>query len=274
MKASWIAHCLALSKKPADMYCGSRKIIRNQLLWFPYNHDIKLSDAGYASAKMKQLERNYLHQESIDAAIGLWDEYRLKPKYRSVVFSCFKTLVKDHKGPRGSKMGSCLLAGTLTMLNRKEVAINLHYRTTELYKKYPADMVFLHERLLPGFNLEGLKVTGITAFFDNVTIHPQYFSTIIPHLEDPIAELEAIRKADKYYHGWTIKWVSRMLIESQSRGIAKFAQGMRVKMDAEKRISTSMKRRLIPYLKKWHPGFTSTTYKAAEDWVNGDEDDE
>lgn len=273
MKQAWLNHCLELSKRPADLYCGSRKIIRNIQLVFPFHHDMKMADAGYAPAKFKQLERNYLHQESIDAAISLWDEYRAKPKYRSVVMSCFKTLVKDHKGPRGSKMGSCLLAVTITMLNRRQCAINLHYRTTEIFKKFAADLVFLHERLLPGFNFEGLEVTEVRGIFDNVTLHPQYFTTIIPHLDDPIGEFEKIKLADPYFYGWCIKWVSRMLIESQSRGIAKFAQGMRVKMDAEKRISTSVKRRLIPYLKKNHPGFTRTSYQEAQDWVEDDDDE-
>lgn len=157
------------------------------------------------------------------------------------------------------------------MLPKKQVAINLHYRTTEFFKKFPADCVFVHERLLPGFNLTGFEVQGITMFFDNLTIHPQYFTTIIPHLEDPIGELEKIRETDSYFHGWLIKWISRMLIESQSRGIAKFAQGLRVKMDAEKRISTSMKRRLIPYLKKHHPRFNSEVYQETEEEI--DEED-
>ena len=232
-----------------------------------------MTDAGYAPAKMKQLERNYLHQESVDAAASLWEEYCQKPKYRSVAISCFNTLIKDHKGPRGSKMGSCLLAVTITMLNRRQATVNLHYRTTEFFKKFPADVVFLHERILPAFNLQEFEMLGITMSFDNVTIHPQYFTTIIPHLEDPIGELEKIREVDAYFHGWLVKWISRMLIESQSRGIAKFAQGLRVKMDAEKRISLSVKRRLIPYLKKHHPGFQRTSYQEAVDDLNEDDDE-
>ena len=267
MKDAWIQHCLELCERPADLYSGCRKIIRNVQLEFPFNRTIRLSDAGYSAAKMKQLERNYLHQESIDAAVGLWDEYRSKPKYRSVVFSCFRTLVKDHKGPRGSKMGSCLLAVTITMLSSKEIAINLHYRTTEFFKKFPADLVFLHERLLTGFDFSGMMVKGVTIFFDNVTIHPMYFTTIIPHLEDPIWELEKIRESDQYFYDWLMKWCSRMLIDSQVRGIEKFAQGMRVKTDAENRISQSMKRQLIPYLKKHHPGFMRTRFQEAKDFL-------
>lgn len=265
MKEDWVNHALRLAKEPADLYAGSRKILRNRILTFDSTPDILLTDAGYSKAKMSQLRRNYLHQDSITSAAGLWEEYREKPKYRSVAISCFGRLVKDHGGPRGSKMGSCLLAGTITMFNRKRATVNLHYRTTEFLKKFPADLIFVFEEILSQFNFEGMEIEEVTCLFDNVTIHPQYFTTIIPHLEDPIQELTAIRKKDDYFHSWIVKWVGRMLIEEQGRGIAKFAQAIRVKMDAEKRISEEMKAELIPYIKKWHPGFRNTSYAEAEE---------
>jgi len=265
MKDDWIKHALILAKEPPDLYAGSRKILRNRILVFNPNMDLTLEDAGYSKAKMRQLERNYLHQDSIAAASQLWDEYREKPKYRSVAISCFGRLVKDHGGPRGSKMGSCLLAITITMLNRKTAEINLHYRTTEFLKKFPADLIFVYEDILSQFNLEGMTITKVTCLFDNITIHPQYFTTIIPLLEDPISSLEAIRESDSYFHQWIVKWAGRMLIPEQGRGIAKFAQAVRVKMDAEKRISEDVKTVLVKHIKKWHPGFKRTSYQEAEE---------
>lgn len=265
MKSDWISHTLELAKQKADLYAGSRKILRNRILTFDNNMDLQLSDAGYSKAKMNQLRRNYLHQESITAASGLWDEYRQGPKYRSVAVSCFGRLVKDHGGPRGSKMGSCLLATTITMFNRKRAAVNLHYRTTEFLKKFPADLIFVFEDILSQFDFEGMEIEKITCLFDNITIHPQYFTIIIPHLDDPLAELEAIRAKDSHFHEWVVKWAGRMLIEEQSRGIAKFAQAVRIKRDAEKRIPEDVKAELIPYIKKWHPGFKRTRYTEAEE---------
>ena len=263
MKESWIRHAITLSAMPADLYSGSRKILRNIRLEFNPDMDLTLSDAGYSRNKMHQLRRNYLHEESITAASGLWDEYREKPKYRSVAISCFARLVKDHGGPRGSKMGSCLLAVTITMLNRREAEVNMHYRTTEFLKKFPADLIFLYEDILSRFNLEGMAIKRVVAHFDNITFHPAYFVTIVPHLKDPIKSLETIRQTDQLCFDWILKWTARYLIPEQGRGIQKFAQAVRVKMDAEKRITGKTRDRLIQYIDEHHPGFARSSYDDA-----------
>ncbi len=263
MKDAWIRHALSLAVQPAELYAGSRKIIRAQILEFDDDLDITLADAGYSKAKMSQLRRNYLHQESVDAARGLWDEYRSKPKYRSVAISCFGRLVKDHGGPRGSKMGSCLLSVTITMLNRGEYSVELFYRTTEFLKKFPADLIFVKEDILSQFNFEGMTCRGWTCFFSNITIHPAYFVTILPHLENPVAELKAIREKDKYFSDWVIKWTSRYLIPEHGRGIQKFTQAVRVKMDADKRILGKTRDRLIKYVRANHPGYARSRYDEA-----------
>ena len=59
-----------------------------------------------------------------------------------------------------------------------------------------------------------------------------YFVTLLPSLDDPIAELEKIKAADRYFFDWIVKWTARYVIEEYHRGIAKFAQAQRVKKDA------------------------------------------
>ena len=78
--------------------------------------------------------------------------------------------------------------------------IDVFYRTTELLKKFPADLVFIRDVLLEGFNFDGMKFEGMNCHFANITVHPAYFSTIIPHLDDPITELEKIKKKDLYFY--------------------------------------------------------------------------
>lgn len=274
MKAAWINHILKLSKTPADLYCGSRKIIRNTSLTFPWECDLVMADAGYTASKMKQLERNYLHPESIAAAVSLWNEYRSKPKYRSVSFTTYNHFIKDHKGPRGSKMGPCIQSVAITMLNRKEADINVFYRTTELLKKFPADLIFLKERLLTDFNFDGMTIKGIHCFFANITVHPAYWVTAISHMEDPIFELERIRKADKYFFEWICKWTARYLIEKYGHGIAKFSQAVRVQMHAHKSIIGEERDTLVAYLEKWHPGYHRTRFDHEEIPKETDEDEE
>ena len=234
MLEAWVTQSLALSRRPADFYSGSCKILRGVQLVFPFECDLSLSDSGYTQSKMKQLERNYLHQESIDAAVGLWDKYRSKPKYRSVSFTCYNHFIKDHKGPIGSVMGPCLQSVVITMMPKKQVDIHVLYRTTEVFKKFPADLVFLKERLLSGFNFEGLSVQTIKCFFTNLTVHPAYYVTLIPHLADPLRELEKLRKADRAFHQKVVRWTSCYLLPERQHTIEKFAQAQRVKMYADR----------------------------------------
>lgn len=166
-------------------------------------------------------------------------------------------------------MGPCIQSVAITLLNRKEVEINVFYRTTELLKKFPADLIFLKERLLTDFNFDGMTVKGINCFFANITVHPAYFVTAIPHMEDPIFELERIRKADKYFFEWICKWTARYVIDKYAHGIAKFSQALRVQMHAHKAITGKELTTLQAYLEKWHPGYRSSRYN-----VNGEPEGE
>ena len=261
MKQAWVNNCLELCKTPADFYSGSRKIIQNLELQFPFECDLTLADAGYTSMKMRQLERNYLWQESVDSAVDLWNRYRQRPKYRSVSFSCYGHFVKDHHGPRGSVMGPCMQSVVLTMDNKGKTAeITVLYRTTEIFKKFPADLVFLKERLLSGFDFSEMTMAPIRCYYVNATIHPAYFVILIPHLEDPIEELRWLRKVDPYFWEWVVKWTARYTIEKYSHGIAKFSQALQVKKYAVNRITGEKLIELQRYLEENHPGYKHTSY--------------
>lgn len=266
MKQEWIDNCLQLSGMKADFYSGSRKILQNVELEFPFECTLEYADVGYTIMKRRQLERNYLHQESIDMASALWNQYRTRPKYRSVSFSCYRSLVKDSHGPRGSKMGPCVQSVCLTMDNKgKEVDITVFYRTTEILKKFPADLVFLSDIIKTNFNLEGMKVNKVTCYFANLTVHPAYFVIILPHLKDPIGELERLREVDHYFWEWVTKWTARYTIEKYGHGIAKFAQALQVKKYAVNRITGDKLKTLQDYLETNHPGYTRTRFTEEEE---------
>jgi hypothetical protein len=147
----------------------------------------------------------------------------------------------------------------------KEVDIRVLYRTTEFLKKFPADLVFLTERLLQGFNFEGMKVNKVGIFYCNITIHPAYFVILIPHLKDPIKELELIKEADPYFYEWVIKWTARYTIEKYGHGIAKFSQALQVKKYAVNRITGDKLNELNEYLEKNHPGYKHTRFTEGEE---------
>lgn len=265
MKKEWVNTSLKLAAQPADFYSGARKILRNVHFTFDgkafltaeTSKRLMMRDCGFTKSKTSMLVRNYLNEESRTAALALWDRRLKQDKYGSVGLSTYNHYVKgDVKGstPRGSVMGPCIQSVVLTLLNDRRIAIDVFYRTTELFKKYPADLVFLRDVLLEPFHLK--NVAEVNFHFANVTCHPMYFVTLIPHLgEDFAPHLDRIKKADRHFYDWLVKWTARYVCPENMRGIQKFAQAMRVKMDADARIPPKVMKKLQRYLRDNHPGY-------------------
>lgn len=271
MRDEWIRHCLRLSKRKADMYSGCRKILFGVKIDFDdlwdYENPLILEDAGYTRAKLAHLVRGYLHEESIEKAIFLWDIRRQKTSYGSVGFTTYNHFLKNDaikKSKRASLMGPCIQSVVITQLKGNgskgtggSYRIDAMYRTTELFKKFPADLIFIRDVLLKDFSFSGMKFEGLTCHFANATLHPQYVVTLLPHVPDPIAFLEEIRAKDPFYWAWSIKWTARYLCEEHYRGIAKFAQALRVKDHADAAITGKARKKLAQYLRDNHPGHRS-----------------
>lgn len=273
MKDEWVDYCLEMSQKPADFFSGARKILRNQSVTFEeIKDDLQLADAGYTKSKMSMLNKNYLHEESRSVAVDLWNKRLGQRKYGSVSFTCFAHFVKGgsidaKRSKRASVFGPCIQSVSLTYLDKHRTAVDVFYRTTELFKKFPADLVFLRDELLAPFDFSKAPLESITFHFANITIHPMYFVTIIPHLNNPIKTLDRIHQKDEKFSNWLRKWTARYLVPEYNRGIQKFAQAMRVHMDAHKRIDSDTLAELCKYLTENHPGYRA-------DYVDPDEDDD
>ena len=265
MKTEWIDHVVRMSLRKADLYSGCRKIITAYRLRFDdlweCDDPLVLEDAGYTKAKLAHLVRLYKHEESIEVAVKLWKLRREKTSYGSVCFTTFNHFQKNDavkKSKRASVMGPCIQSVVITQLKggkKGQYQIDAFYRTTELLKKFPADLVFIRDVLLADFDFSGMEFMGLTCHFANITVHPQYFVTAIPHMDDPLAVLETIRKKDPYFFDWIVKWTARYLCPEHYRGIAKFAQALRVKDHADVAIKGKKRRKLIEYLNKHHPGY-------------------
>jgi hypothetical protein len=267
MRDDWLDSALAMCGQKAAFYSGARKILRGRsVLYRNWENDLTLADCGYTKSKMTMLHKYYLHEESRAEAMRQWEARLGKAKYGSVGFHTYNHLVKGHEGSskRASVMGPCIQSVCLTLQNNKRTGIDIFYRTTEYFKKFPADLVFVRDVLLEGFELD---VESVRFHFANITLHPMYFVTIIPLLDHPVADLEDIRSRDKYFFDWIVKWTARYLCPEHNRGIAKFAQAMRVHDDAHSRIEKSQLRSLIKYLNDHHPGYR-------KEYVDPDEDDE
>ncbi len=241
-----------------SFWCGCRKITRAQRLHFGSRHwtdDMKMSDLGYTPAKMKQLDRNYLHEESQTIALQLWERRLRQGKYGSVGMTTYNHFIKndpDKKSKRASVMGPCIQGVTITLLPGGVPAVDVFYRTTELLKKFPADLVWLRDRLLAPFEL---KEPEVTFHFANVTTHPMYFATLVPHLADPVQFLETLKLTDMRMWTWAVKWTARYLCEEHGNGIQKFSQALRVQDGLVKLLKPSVRLKLEKYLRKNHPGY-------------------
>lgn len=280
MRQDWIDNATELCERKATFYSGCRKILRSRSVFFEHMvDDLVLADAGYTKSKMTMLKKAYLHEESRQSALEQWDIRLGKGKYGSVGFHCYNHLIKGHgnralaeskgertgKASRASIMGPCIQSVILTLEDKGGTSVDIFYRTTEFFKKFPADLVFVRDVLLEDFQLP--KLSGITFHFANITLHPMYFVTIIPLLDNPIRTLDRIKRRDKYFFEWIVKWTARYICPEHHRGIAKFGQAMRVYDDAHARISKDLMPDLVKYLSDNHPGYRNG-------YVDPDEDEE
>lgn len=258
MKAEWIDFCTDMMATPANEYSGGRKIITNVTRTFEeIEDDLTVRDIGYTSAKMSMLRRLYLVPESRDAVVPLWEKRLGQRKYGSVCFTCHGHTTKSDptKGSKhASVMTPCIQSMSLTYHNSHTTEAHAFYRTTELFKKFPADLIFIRDDLLPPFRFDTAPLTKLTFFFANVTVHPMYFATLAPNLDNPMKSLERVRLVDPPFWTWCIKWTARYLIPEYRVGIQKYAQGMRVYAEFQKAINPKMKIRLTEYVGDNHPG--------------------
>ena len=270
MRDEWVSHCLALSAREADLYSGCRKVLRGISIRFPELYDddpIELSDAGYTRSKLTMLTKHYLHEESRDVALQLWEKRCGQERYGSVSFTTFNHLIKGgsidaKRSKRASVFGPCIQSVSVTWVDKSHAEVDVFYRTTELLKKFPADLVLLKDVLLKPFDF-GTQSVGLTCHFANVTIHPMYFVTIIPHLRKGWErELDRLKELDRRFFDWLVKWTGRYVLPEHHRGIAKFSQALRVQKDAMARL-TDLKH-LREYLRANHPGYRND-YEEDED---------
>jgi hypothetical protein len=263
VKSEWVTQAAILSRAPADLWSGNRKILTRRVISFgnlfadtESDDRLELIDGGYTQAKMRYLERNYIQQESLEMAISLWDRRRTQERYGSVGVSTYGHLRKadpNRKSKHGSVQGPCIQSFTLTWENRKSVAIDVFYRTTEWFKKFPADLVFLRDVLIPYFNLEGMEVSTVNCYFANISVTPMFFVTVVPNLDDPVRVFKGIHKADPKYWKMTVKWTAIYVCPEFTRGIDNWSQAKRAQKDVMTRTDPSRLKDLQEYLRQIHP---------------------
>jgi hypothetical protein len=267
----WLETALELASSEGDFYTGARKIHRNKLITFPgeaIKDDLEIEDIGFTKTKMTLLRKGYYVEESIKVAQMLWELCLQKRKYRSAGFHCYNHLLKsdpNKKSKRASVMGPCIQSVCLTYLEDHTTAIDCFYRTTEYFKKFAADLIFLRDVLLPEFDFTNAPIREINFHFAGLTCHPMYFITLLPHLDDPVAAIKDLRENDEYFWNWVVKWTARYLVEEHFHGIEKYMQAMRVRKVSLELLTKGQQKKLVKYLRANHPGYKRTSLQEVEE---------
>lgn len=228
MKRAWLNHCIKLSSQPADFYAANRKIIRSKSLVFhKWKDDLTLKEIGYTTNKIKRLIKDYIHDESRDKAIELWEHFVKRNTYSSTAFHTYNHLVKagvTQPSEDKETRGPCIQSVVLTVLPKQKAAIDIFYRTTEIYKKFPADLLLIQELLKP-FDFSQVEVVSRTFHFANITCHPMYIIVPAGIDDEPVEMFEKIRIDDPEFFKVCMKWMWRYLVDNT--GIIKYQQALR-----------------------------------------------
>jgi hypothetical protein len=261
LRSHWITHSVRLARAVGDHYKpNTRKVFRDiGLKLGPYDDSIQLKDIGYTTAKLAALRRLYTNQPSLDMALKLWDFYRDGRKNTrnndSVSFSTYGHLIKNKMERRTgvSAMGPCLQSVVITSVDDVDGKINLFYRTSDLLKKFPADLIFVRE-LVEHFT--GFKDWEVRAYFCNLTVAAPYYPVLFQFLDDIPAELENIKEIDKQFWGYIVQFSSQYFCPEFARGVDGYSQTRALKKFALTTITDKRQLRdLQTYLRDNHPGY-------------------
>lgn len=259
MRKDWASLCCTLASKPATYWSGGKKILRNQQFTFPDPQGpITIEELGFTKTKMSLLIKGYIHEESLSSAVDQWNNRRnyKERSHWSVGFSCYNHILKPHSNmdsedSMGSIMGPCLQAVTISHTLAGIAEVDVFYRTTEIFKKFPADLVLIRDHMLSRFEWDRTPLGSITFHVANLTVSPTYFPTVLLRDKDPVATLEKIREGDPVFHKTSVRWMAKLL----TGPTPKFNQARRTQDAIKSLMSDSSMEDLIKYGSKIYPEY-------------------
>ena len=261
MKRSWVNFCLyCLEQRNYFYVAGNRKILRSFTYTFnSFELDLTLKDIGYSKQKLSLLKSLYYHQEAVASASKIWSYLLKRRNYSSACFHTYNHFVK--KGARSPQektdtRSPCLQSVILTLreeqepYQRKELAthVDVFYRTTEIFKKFPADLLFLHWVLYEHFDLSTAPIKSVTFHFANATVHPMYLTTLLVHLDNPLTFLKSVAKESNAFSKQVFKWLIRYIRNEEP--INKFKQAKSIKDHLVKSLSDPKLEKIYNYSRK------------------------
>jgi len=211
IRTKWVelVRRLALNPNPDRMIGSGIRYFRDvtfEITGEEWNNGfpVPLADLGYEgrSTKINQLTKNYLNPESIEAARNkLTERVNKKADYTSVMF----TMQGGDKDKRSQ--GHCM-SNTVITYNPKNYGtggptlnVDVYYRVTEVIKKFGADLVFLHDIVIPeamkGTPVSPKDITSVKFHFANIYLSPLFLPIMVPQM-DVIGLIYDISKNQPY----------------------------------------------------------------------------
>lgn len=191
--------------------------------------DLTHEHAGYTDKKIGDLTRLYVHDESRASAVEQWRarSTRARKKSFAVGFHTYNHLVKtDRKHGVGSeRMGPCIQSVTVSR-NGDDVRVDVAYRQVEAFRCLAADLAFVRDVLLAPFEIRHL-LPHLRLHVANVTCHPRDFPILLCNVEDPLAEMMALKRADRRFHDRAVRWLASFVCEERAQSIANYDRGKR-----------------------------------------------
>jgi hypothetical protein len=175
----------ACLKAPVFQYNGARKIVRD-VIWAPGALPaIDLKAIGYArpETKLKALQRMYFSETEAKRIRDLIAK-RDGQAFTAVSMS-MRAGEKDSRS-----MGHCI-DSIVIALDKNESWVTVMYRSTEVIKKFTADLVFFPWV----FDQLEIKPSGVSFFFSNAYLSGVFFPGLFGWL-DPIEFLQMLRKRE------------------------------------------------------------------------------
>lgn len=217
----WLKTIDAVLEHKPGLHVAGKYIAHNLQLDYhttDIKQDLTLDMLGFQKKKLTMLKDYYYHEESIRVALLQLQDRRNKGTYGSCGVTTYGHFAKKERPMHGP----CIQSLVFTHFPNGTVDTNIYYRTTEVFKKFAADLIFLRDMMLPQFNVNG----KLTFTFANATFHPMYWVVSAPYLKDPVRDLTSILVEDQMIWKGIVRWTHRFMEQPES--LQKFKQGYRV----------------------------------------------
>lgn len=154
---------------------------------------LRMEDLGYKSysSKVSRLSKYYLNLPALESC----REKLVNRRGRKMDFT--SVALPTIAGDKDSRsQGHCMLAIVATMIQPRardnpKLEVSVLYRITEVVKKFGADLIFLHQEVIPRLIPKDWEISAVNFHFTNAYFSP-LFMPILYQYQDPVDLLEEL----------------------------------------------------------------------------------